>query len=54
LAEDESIEALAERLRKRLDQVSVPRNFQRVYPVIASLLQKDEKLRQEYVERSYS
>jgi len=53
-AGNESVEALAERLRQRLGQVSVPRNFQRVYPAIAALLQKDERLRQEYVSRPYS
>lgn len=34
----ESIEALAERLRKRLGHVTVPRNFSRVHPTIAPLL----------------
>jgi hypothetical protein len=50
----ESIEALTERLRKRLGTVTVPRNFSRVHPAIAALLQKDEKLRQEYASRPYS
>jgi hypothetical protein len=49
----ESIEALAERLRKRLGHVAVPRNFSRVHPAIAPLLQKDEKLRQEAANSPY-
>lgn len=51
---EESIEALTERLRKRLGTVSVPRNFLRVHPAIAALLQKDEKQRQEYARHPYS
>jgi len=49
----ESIEALAERLRKRLGHVTVPRNFSRVHPTIAPLLKKDEKLRQEAANSAY-
>lgn len=50
----ESIEALTERLRKRLGHVTVPRNFSRVHPAIAPLLKKDEKLRQEVANSRYS
>lgn len=49
----ESIEALAERLRKRLGHVAVPRNFSRVHSAIAPLLEKDEKLRQEAANSPY-
>lgn len=42
----ESIEILAERLRKRLGHVTVPRNFSRAHPAVEALLKKDEKLRQ--------
>jgi hypothetical protein len=44
---DDSVEVLAERVRKRLGKVTVPRNFSRVHPVIESLLKKDEQYRQE-------
>jgi len=50
----ESIEALTARLRKRLGHVTVPRNFSRVHPAIAPLLKKDEKLRQEAANSSFS
>ena len=43
--ESESIEVLADRFRKRLGKVSVPRNFQNVHPIVAKLLQKDEEIR---------
>jgi hypothetical protein len=46
-ASAESVEALAERLRKSLGHVTVPRNFSRAHPAIEALLRKDEKLRQE-------
>jgi hypothetical protein len=49
----ESIEALAERLRKRLGHVTVPRKFSREHPTIAPLLRKDEKLRQEAANSHY-
>jgi hypothetical protein len=52
-ASGESIEALAERLRKRLGRVTVPRNFSRVHPTVAPLLKKDEKLRQEAANSPY-
>jgi hypothetical protein len=45
-AESESIEVLAERFRRRLGKVTVPRNFTRTHPVIARLLAKDEATRQ--------
>jgi hypothetical protein len=43
--ESESIEVLADRFRKRLGKVSVPRNFQNTHPIVAKLLQKDEEIR---------
>lgn len=52
-ASAESIEALTERLRKRLGRVAVPRDFSRAHPAIATLLQKDEKLRQEAAKSPY-
>jgi hypothetical protein len=45
-AESESIEVLAERFRKRLGKVTVPRNFNRTHPIITRLLEKDEAIRQ--------
>ena len=47
--EVESIDVLAERLRKRLGAVTVPRNFARVHPAVATLLRKDEGRRAEAV-----
>jgi hypothetical protein len=52
--QNESIEVLAERLRQRLGTVTVPRNFSPVHPAIATLLKKDEKLRQEFALHQYS
>ncbi len=52
--EDESIEVLAQRFRKRLGKVTVPSGFSRTHPAIAKLLQKDETLRQNYLTSPYS
>jgi hypothetical protein len=52
--EDESIELLTERFRKRLGKVAAPRNFARVHPAIATLLRKDEQYRQERTTNPYS
>jgi hypothetical protein len=45
--QSDSIEPMTERLCERLGTVTVPCNFSRVHPAIATLLKKDEKLRQE-------
>jgi len=52
--EDESVVILAERFRKRLGTVTVPRGFSRTHPAIAKLLQKDEIRRQNYQTSPYS
>jgi hypothetical protein len=51
--ENEDIKVLAQRLRKRLGRVSVPRNFSAVHPTIAILLKKDEKRREKYLQSPY-
>jgi hypothetical protein len=51
---EESIDVLAERFRVRLGKVSVPRGFSNTHPLIAKLLAKDEKPRQEFASRPYS
>ena len=52
--DDESIDILAERFRKRLGAVTVPRGFSRTHPLIAKLLQKDQIRRQNYLTSPYS
>jgi hypothetical protein len=49
----ESIEQLAQRFRKRIGKVSVPRGFANCHPAIAALLRKDEKIRQKHAELPY-
>lgn len=51
---EESIDVLAERFRKRLGTVAVPRDFSRMHPAIATLLKKDDKLQEEYTQHPYS
>jgi hypothetical protein len=51
--ETESIEVMTERLRKRLGTVTVRRNFSRVHPAVATLLKKDELLRQRAAGSAY-
>jgi hypothetical protein len=41
--ESETIEVRAERLRKRLGRVTVPRDFTKMHPLIEALLAKDEQ-----------
>jgi hypothetical protein len=45
--QEEDIDILAERLRKRLGAIKTPRNFTPVHPAIETILKKDEKRRQE-------
>jgi len=52
--ECESVDVLAERFRKRLGKVVAQRNFSTVHPAIATLLRKDEELRQKYAGSPYS
>jgi hypothetical protein len=54
LEEADTFDVRTERLRKRLGAVTVPRNFSRVHPAIATLLKKDEILRQKTVNSPYS
>jgi hypothetical protein len=51
---DESIDVLAERFRKRLGTVTIPRSFSRTHPLVDKLLQKDEARRQNYLTSPYS
>jgi len=44
--EEESVEVLAERFGTRLGKVTAPRNLSPAHPAIATLLRKDEELRQ--------
>lgn len=54
VGENEDIDLLAERFRKRLGAVTAPRNFTRIHPAIAALLRKDEQYRQERAANAYS
>lgn len=51
--EGESIEVLTERFRKRLGNVSAPRNLKNVHPTIARYLAKDEEHRQKKLSERY-
>jgi hypothetical protein len=53
-ANEEPIELLTERFRKRLGIVTVPRAFSRTHPAIATLLRKDEEYRTEAQKNAYS
>jgi hypothetical protein len=51
--QDDDIETLAARFRKRLGKVAAPRDFSSTHPAVAKLLQEDEAIRQEAAKRSY-
>ncbi len=51
--ESESIEVLTERFRKRLGNVSAPRNFKNVHSIIAKYLARDEEHRQKKLSERY-
>jgi hypothetical protein len=52
--QDDDIDILTERLRKRLGKVTVPRDFSRTHSIIAGLLKKDDEYRQEALTKPYS
>jgi hypothetical protein len=53
-AADDDIEILTARLQKRLGKVTVPRDFTRTHPIIAGLLEKEEKIRQELLTQRFA
>jgi hypothetical protein len=54
VGEQESIDLLAERFRKRLGTVKTPRSFSPIHPAIATLLKKDEQYRQQRASTGFS
>lgn len=52
--EAEDVEILAERFRRRLGKVTVPHSFSPAHPAIASLLRKDEELREKQQSSQFS
>lgn len=54
IGEQESIDLLAERFRKRLGTVKTPRAISPVHPAIATLLKKDEQYHQQRVATGFS
>lgn len=52
--QEENIDILTERFRKRLGAVRIPRNFEPLHPAIGALLRKDEERRQARAANSFS
>lgn len=52
--DEEAVEVLAERFRKRLGKVAAPQGLSPAHPAIAALLRKDEELRRKYQESHFS
>jgi len=51
---DEPLESLAERVRKRVGKVSVPRGLNRLHPLIARLIEEDDRRREKQQASTYS